>query len=806
VHHGFRVALLLGLAVLFTTLFPPDPTSVQVPPVGTTMSEEVVAEVGFDVPLSTIELQQARADARATVPPTFEYRPQAADSMEARIGRLLDAVQASALTEAAQTAVREVLTEASIPLSSRQATLLADPDVFRTIRSTVTRVARELVPEGVADATDLERAITGEIYLREPGSGEERRVLVENVLTPQAFFREAVGLLPGDASPDVREILRQLLIGNLEFSYRFDLTATERAKSRAADSVNDTKETIAEGEPVVRANETVTEDTRARLEAYEKALRAGGRPDDDGGIRVGPLVGQTLLNLLLLSVFGLLLYFYRQPVYERARWVLLVSALIAVYAGGAAVVAGNGWPPEALPIAFVALPIAILWDGRMSLVIALALAALTSVQPGFFGAAALVPTAVGGATAALTVRAVRRRSQAWIFIALIASAYAASFLALGLVNGFGPPEDILRHLVAAGANTILATLLAMGFIPVFEMFTGITTDQTLLEWADPNRPLLKRLSMEAPGTYAHTINVANLAEAGAQAIGANGLLCRVGLYYHDVGKMLKPHYFVENQPDGRNPHDKLRPDTSAAIVREHVTEGLRLVREAKVPDVVADFVPEHHGTQRIGFFWEAAVEEFGEASLDPEDFHYPGPRPRSRETAIAMLADSVESATRAMKDPTQERIRGLIESVVDSKIAAGQLDEAPITLKELSAIKDQFTKVLTGVHHVRIDYPETKHLTDAPGPATGESDAEAADAADEIAVSGDEPAASSDEPAASSDEPAAGTDESAAPADDTSARVVGGRSTADSPSRRGRASDPSQLSLDPSDAEREPAS
>jgi hypothetical protein len=232
-----------------------------------------------------------------------------------------------------------------------------------------------------------------------------------------------------------------------------------------------------------------------------------------------------------------------------------------------------------------------------------------------------------------------------------------------------------------------------------------------------------------------------------------------------------------------------------------VTEGLRLVREAKVPEVVADFVPEHHGTQRIGFFWEAAVEEFGEENLDFDDFHYPGPRPRSRETAIAMLADSVESATRALKDPTQERIRGLIESVVDSKIAAGQLDDAPITLKELSAIKDQFTKVLTGVHHVRIDYPETKHLTDAPEA----EDAVASDAEDAAASDADGEAPGSDalDPSAE----AVDTDVETPIDPGSEPRVHGGRSTADAPGRRGRtgeSGDPSQLSLDPSDAEREP--
>jgi hypothetical protein len=218
--------------------------------------------------------------------------------------------------------------------------------------------------------------------------------------------------------------------------------------------------------------------------------------------------------------------------------------------------------------------------------------------------------------------------------------------------------------------------------------------------------------MEAPGTYAHTISVANLAESAATRIGANGLLCRVGMLYHDVGKILKPHYFVENQPDSRNPHDKLKPETSAAIVREHVTEGMRLAREANVPEVVVKFIVEHHGTQKIGFFFDKAREESPEGA-DPQRFSYPGPKPRSKETAIAMLADSCESAARAMQDPTPERMRELIDTIVNGKISDGQLDEAPLTLREIALVKDQFVGILSGVAHRRIEYPETKHLTDS---------------------------------------------------------------------------------------------
>lgn len=330
---------------------------------------------------------------------------------------------------------------------------------------------------------------------------------------------------------------------------------------------------------------------------------------------------------------------------------------------------------------------------------------------------------MGGAASALSVRVVRRRAQTWIFIAIIIAAYATGILAHGLLVA-RPAADALQAVGWASANTVVSAILAMGFVPVFEWLTGITTDQTLLEWADPNRDLLKRLSMEAPGTYAHTINVANLAEAAASAIGADELLCRVGLYYHDIGKVLKPHYFVENQPDRSNPHDRLKPETSAGIVREHVVEGMRMAREAKVPPVIADFIPEHHGTQRISFFHAKAIEEYGADEVDDEDFTYPGPRPRSRETAIAMLADSVESAARTLQEPTPERLRDLIDSIVDSKIADGQFDEAPLTFADIASIKQAFVKVLSGVYHHRIDYPQTRHLTEkAPdSDAAGQAD------------------------------------------------------------------------------------
>jgi putative nucleotidyltransferase with HDIG domain len=249
-------------------------------------------------------------------------------------------------------------------------------------------------------------------------------------------------------------------------------------------------------------------------------------------------------------------------------------------------------------------------------------------------------------------------------------------------------------------------LLAVALLPIAETFTGIETDLTLLEWSDLNRPLMQRLSLEAPGTYAHTIAIANLAEAACRAIGANALLARVGAYYHDIGKIAKPQYFVENQAKGRNPHDALRPGASAQIIRDHVQAGLMLAAEQRLPKALRAFIAEHHGTGSISYFLEKARKS-EETVRDPEDYAYPGPLPQSAETAVVMLADGIEAATRVLADPSPEKIQGVVEHIVRQRIEQGQLRDAPLTLRKLEIIKAEFTRVLVGMYHNRIEYPAT---------------------------------------------------------------------------------------------------
>ncbi|HET7322005.1 MAG TPA: HDIG domain-containing protein, partial [Longimicrobiaceae bacterium] len=432
-------------------------------------------------------------------------------------------------------------------------------------------------------------------------------------------------------------------------------------------------------------------------------------------------IGAILFNLLVLGIFGAFLLLFRRALYRDRRAMVLFTVLVVSVMAVGAVIARFELPPELIPVTFASLIVAVLWEGRLGLVLALVLALLIAGQTPFLGVTAPFTAALGGAAAAFSVRMVQRRSRTWLFISIISLAYVAAVVAISLLRS--RPFDEMTVSAAYGiANAVVASLVALGFLPLLETLTGVVTDQTLLELSDTNRPLLRRLQQEANGTFHHTINVANLAEAACHAIGANGLLARVGAYYHDVGKLSKPQYFIENQPRGRNPHDKLKASMSCNIIRGHVAEGLKLAESERLPHAIRQFIPEHHGTQQIAYFFNRAKEQNPEGTVNEADYCYVGPKPQTKEAAVLMLADSVESASHVLQDPTPARIREMVERIVSQKMDEGQLDEAPLTLREITTVEETLTSVLSGMYHHRIDYPTgavPATGTSAPSGATG---------------------------------------------------------------------------------------
>jgi hypothetical protein len=305
-----------------------------------------------------------------------------------------------------------------------------------------------------------------------------------------------------------------------------------------------------------------------------------------------------------------------------------------------------------------------------------------------------------------SVRDVKDRSQFFfttpgiVFLTYVITMGAFS---LAKMDGWGVVVD---NLMFIAINSVFI-LFTYPIILLFEKLFGVTTDFTLLELGDTNQPLLKDLMNKAPGTFHHSLQVANLSEAAASAIGANSLLSRVGALYHDIGKMIKPEYFVENQSSGINEHDKLKPQMSAMVIKAHVSEGVKMAEEHGLPNTLIHFIETHHGTSIIRYFFEKAKEdETLKGMLNEEQFRYEGPLPSTKETGILLLADGIEAASRAMKNPTYSKLESLVSRMVDDRVSEGQLSHCPLTFRDLQIIKETFLNILVGVYHSRIEYPE----------------------------------------------------------------------------------------------------
>ena len=333
-----------------------------------------------------------------------------------------------------------------------------------------------------------------------------------------------------------------------------------------------------------------------------------------------------------------------------------------------------------------------------------------SVMTGFSLPVAMV-SAVGGATAvALGSRAktTQQVAQTGLLVGVV-QVLVVFFLAVLLK---WPARIMWIGLGSALASGFVAGMISIMLLPYLENFFSRMSNVRLLELAAANHPLLQKMSIEAPGTYHHSMIMAALAEDAGNAIGANGLLCRVGAYFHDIGKMVKAEYFIENQGTFGNPHDQVSPSLSRLVITSHVKEGMALARANKLDAQVADFIPQHHGTSKIEYFYRKALklEESEDAAaqedITEEAYRYPGPKPQSKETGIVMLADSVEAASRTLEEPTHQRYKDLVTQIIERKLADGQLDETPLTLRDLRAISERFTTTLLSINHNRIPYPE----------------------------------------------------------------------------------------------------
>ncbi len=481
----------------------------------------------------------------------------------------------------------------------------------------------------------------------------------------------------------------------------YDESKTETARQQARDKVGVVWNTLESGEAVVRGGEII------KPETYE-ALRELGylKPQDDNQETAVAL----LFSFFLVLVGSLYLARFAPQLFRQWRVLsLLAFLLVGAALGAKIVVPGRSIIPYLLPFAGVGMLSAAL----LSAEVGIGMSVLVALAVGYVGRGTidlLTFTLFGGIVAVVTLRHRDRLTAFVISGVYVAIANGAVILIFHLGARGEDLANLVRLVLAALGGGALTGLLALGSQFVLGKLAGLTTALELIELARPTHPLLQKLLRDAPGTYHHSLIIGNLAEHAAQRIGADALLVRVGAYYHDVGKTLNPQYFVENQFDGVNIHDTLDPRASADILHQHVLDGLILSKRYGVSNRVQDFVAQHHGTTLSAYFYDKALKRANGEPVDEEHFRYPGPKPQTREAVIMMLADGVEATTRAERPSSPEQIRAVVDRIVDQRIREGQLDEAPISLRDLELIKQAFFDVLQGLYHPRIRYPQPAPL------------------------------------------------------------------------------------------------
>ena len=500
---------------------------------------------------------------------------------------------------------------------------------------------------------------------------------------------------------DLEEILIEMANSLTQPNFIYDSEKTEEAIKDALKTVS--KVMIKKNQTIVKEGEPITE---RQIEILTELGIVGDT------VNKTSVITYLVLLLLVLMILGLELFFVgkiNKELLKGEKYIIMISILNILTLLLALGI--NKISPFLIPLASVPIIMTALLDYRISLVMNFLNLVLVSVITGFNPQVILL-----GIVSIIIISATLKKTNERNDIL-----YSTFYVALGLMvvtlsTGFLQSSDstaIVQNMLAVVLSAILSGILSMGLLPFLESSFNIITNMRLLELANPNNALLKRLLMEAPGTYHHSIMVANLAEVAAEEVNANAIVVRVGAYYHDIGKIKRPLFFGENQMGGENPHNRISPSLSTSIILSHVKDGEELADEYKLPKLIKDIIVQHHGTTLVKYFYYTVKNNAAEGEeIDEADFRYDGPVPSTKEAAIVMLADSVEAAVRSIKEPSIEKIENMINNIVKDKLDSNQLDNCELTLKDLIKIKKSFLSVLTGIYHQRVEYPKEKAKND----------------------------------------------------------------------------------------------
>lgn len=556
-----------------------------------------------------------------------------------------------------------------LPAEARLVLLHLDQDEFMVLQSKTMELVCSVMEKGIREA-DLPMV---------------KSSLAQEVETEQG-------------SPAFKEALHALTEIVLKPNLVYNQEATEQRRQEARDSIRPVEKTIWQNTVIVREGDPVTPEHLEMLKALGLLQQR---------THWTAVLGVALVVAFLMALTIAYLRFLTPEVLKSYK-LLLLMALITIGTlalGRIFLLIPVDVAVKFFPVAAGPLLVAILLDSRLAVLTAAELALLAAIMAG--SELSFVIEAVAGSLAGiLAVQKVSQRSDLTRAGLFVGGANLCVAWALGLIAG-AKPLALMVDGIAGILNGLLAAVLAIGLLPFVETAFGITTPVRLLELANPNHPLLKRLLFETPGTYHHSILVGNLAEAAADVVGADGLLVRVASYYHDVGKIKRPEFFIENQIMASNPHDKMSPSLSTLVITSHIKEGLELAREYKLPPAITDILRQHHGTTLVSYFYHQATAA-AEDPIQEDNFRYDGPIPQTKEAALVMLADAVEAAVRSLTDPAPGKIEGVIRKITKDRLNDGQLDQSDLTLRDLDKTAAAFTKVLTGIYHRRVQYPDNK--------------------------------------------------------------------------------------------------
>lgn len=631
--------------------------------VGDVLQEDIIAEKEAIDTIATKKLQEAAAE---SVPQKYTLDQTVVKEVKAQLTELFDNV-------------REIRSKDYLDIKEKAKILKENISLSLSNESYLTFLNMDLV-----QLKELE-TITKAVIETVMDSG----IKDDSIDRAKAFVIEEFKKV--NLPQNVKSLGMEIAISVIKPNMVLDREATEKGIRMAMEAVEPVK--ISKGQVLIEKGKPVTAEQLALLK--ELGLLA-----QDNRVNLTIISGISLLVLILELILGYYVYFYFRNYYDNNIDLLLLT--IVIFSTLALSVIFKHISPFLLPLAAGGMLITVLLNPQIALVSLFVMSIITGIMMGNEFSYSVM-SVLGGIIGILFTSKISQRPDLTKAGGIVGLVNSLVILCVGLLDHL-PWIEMARNAFWGMLAGILSSILTVGTLPFFENAFGVTTSVRLLELSNPNQPLLRKLLVEAPGTYHHSIIVGNLAEAAAEAVGGDSLLARVGATYHDIGKLKRPYFFIENQFAQENPHDKLNPSLSALIIVSHIKDGLELAKQYKLPRIIMDFIAQHHGTSLLTYFYNKALSQ--EKTTEEVSFRYDGPKPQTKEIAIIMLADSVEAAVRSMNKPTPGKIDGLIRQIIKEKLADGQLDESNLTLKDLDKIANAFSKVLTGIFHNRIEYPE----------------------------------------------------------------------------------------------------